>query len=147
MLPSVRRPASSLPRWAELGFDIDRFFNNAWNRPISTWAAWMPSADLYETDENFVVALELPGYRHEDLNVSVERGLLTVSGQRTVSEDEEGYTYHLRERGEGRFTRTFSLPIAVNSGEVTAEFRNGVLEITLPKMAEARPRRIEVSVK
>ena len=145
MLPTVRRRVS--PLWADFDFDLDRFFGDRWARPMTAWSAWTPSADMYETDEGFGVALELPGYTNEDINISVERGFLTISGQKTLSEEEEGRTYHLRECGEARFTRSFTLPSAVNADAVTAELRNGVLLVTLPKMEEARPRKIEVSIK
>lgn len=150
MLPTVRRPTSSLPRWADLGLDIDRFFGNygnAWNRPLTSWSTWAPPADMYETDDHYVVVMELPGYSQKDINVSVERGFLTVNGERSISESEGDYTYHIRERGDGRFTRAFSLPSAVNAEEVSAEYHDGMLQVTLPKTQEARPRRIEVSVK
>lgn len=107
----------------------------------------MPAADLFETDEEFVLELELPGLGREDIEVTVEKGILTVSGQRsTETEEERGerHTYHVRERSYDRFSRSFSLPHSVTHEQVDAQFENGMLTVRLPKAAEAKPRRIEV---
>lgn len=151
MLPTRRtyRPAT-VSRRRDVGSDLDRWFDDFFTRQLSGWTAWNPAADLYETDDEFVLELELPGMSRNDLEVTVEKGILTVSGQRsteTESERDERHTYHVRERSYDRFSRGFSLPHTVNPDEVDATFENGMLTVRLPKAAEAKPRRIEVHTK
>lgn len=148
MLPTTTyRPGSALRRWSDTGSDFNRLFDELWNRGLNGWTTWTPAADLYETNEEFVLEIGLPGFRHEDIEVTVERGILTVSGQRPARQEDESFTYHVREHTYERFSRSFQLPASVNADDVTAEFENGMLVVTLPKAAEAKPRRIAVSAK
>lgn len=148
MLPTtVYRPGSALRRWSGVGSDVNRLFEELWGGGPNGWTTWTPAADLYETGEDFVLEIGLPGFRHEDIEVTVERGILTVSGQRPAREEAESYTYHVREHTYDRFSRSFQLPSSVSADDVTAEFENGMLVVTLPKAAEAKPRRIAVSAK
>jgi HSP20 family protein len=88
--------------------------------------------------------MDLPGFTSEDVDVTVEKGVLTIHGERALeSEDAEG-TYHLRERSWGKFSRSFSIPHTIESESVDAGFRSGVLTIKLPKAAEAKARKIEI---
>ena len=145
MLPEVRtyQPGSAIRR----GADWTRLFDDMLGRDLNGWTAWTPAADLYETEDSFVLELGLPGYTGDDIQVTVERGILTVTGQRSRREGDERVTYHLREHTYDRFTRSFSLPASVRADEVRAEFEQGMLVVTLPKTAEAKPRKVEVSVK
>lgn len=146
MLPTINRGATTARRRPELfGGEWDRLFDEVLTRPLSTWSTWTPAADLYETDDEFVLELDMPGFDQDDIEVTVEHGILGVSGQRTMDEKSERYTYHVRERSYERFNRSFSLPRSVNPDQVAAEFRNGMLRVTLPKAAEAKPRRIAVN--
>ncbi len=147
MLPTITRtPRSNLRRGDLFGGDVERIFDDFFNRPLSTWSAWTPAADLYETDDEFVLELEMPGFSRNEIDVTVEHGILSVSGQRTHQEEsEERPTYHVRERSYDRFTRSFSLPRSVDADSVDARFDNGILRVTLPKAAEAKPRRIEIA--
>lgn len=148
MLPTTSyRPGTALRRRSEAGSDWNRLFDELWSRGINGWTTWTPAADLYETGEQFVLEIGLPGFRHDDIEVTVERGILTISGQRPMREDDESYTYHVREHTYDRFSRSFQLPTSVNADDVTAEFENGMLVVRLPKAAEAKPRRIAVSAK
>lgn len=152
MLPTTRsgrRVASRRP-WTggmtpELGTMLDDFFG----RSLSSWSAWTPAADLYENEDAFVLEMELPGFDLDDIELTMERGVLTVAGSRSVQESEEteGRTYHLRERSVDRFTRSYALPRSVNAEDIDASFAEGVLTVTLPKAPEARPRRIEVKAR
>jgi HSP20 family protein len=104
--------------------------------------------DVKETTDGITVRAELPGLNPEDVNVSVQDGVLTISGEKK-DEREEGKAdtnYYLVERRYGRFERRFSLPSTVSANDVQANFLNGVLNVTLPKTEEAKPRRIEVKV-
>lgn len=143
MLPTTRRNRTyrTLP---EFRWDVDRLFDEMLNRGSMSIATSGPASDLYETDDHFVLEMNLPGYDLSDIDVNLEQGVLQISGSREdVSEEEKG-TYHVRERGWGRFTRSFTVPHTIDPKGVSAEFANGVLNVTLPKAAEAKARRIEV---
>lgn len=145
MLPEIRNRPTLRRRGTDLT-DWTRIFDSAFG-DLNGWTAWAPAANLYETNEEFVLEMGLPGFDSSNIDVNVERGILTVSGQRARSEEEERQTYHLRELTHERFSRSFSFPSSVDSDDVRADFHNGVLTVTLPKSAEAKPRRIEVSAK
>lgn len=148
MLPTrTRTPGRALRRNEDWASEMNRLFDEffGYSPRLPTWSTWTPAADLYETDDEFVLEMELPGFRIEDIEVTVERGILTVGGRR-MGESEEGEraNYHVRERSDERFSRSFSLPQTVEADDVDAEYRNGVLRVTLPKVAEAKPRQIAV---
>jgi HSP20 family protein len=126
--------------------ELDKWFGRYGNG--ETLSSWAPVVDVKETADDITVRAELPGLNPEDVNVSVQDGVLTISGEKH-DEREEGKAdtnYHLLERRYGRFERSFSLPRTVNANDVKANFQNGVLNVTLAKAEEAKPRRIEVKV-
>lgn len=125
---------------------FDRTFGSLGSDVVS---AWLPAVDVHETADALVLQAELPGLRLEDINVSVENGMLTISGEKRkeVEEGSKDTNYHVIERRYGRFERSFRLPQTVNAEQVKAEFAHGVLTVTLPKAEEAKPRRIEVKVR
>jgi len=149
MLPQIRRyqPARQLRRQAVNGSDLFSLFDEAFSRDLNGWSAWTPTADLYETGDDFVLEMGLPGFVADDVEVTVERGVLTVSGQRASEEEEDARQYHVREQVYDRFARSFALPASVTSEEVTAEFDNGMLTVRLPKVAEAKPRRVKIAAR
>ncbi|MBX3183470.1 MAG: Hsp20/alpha crystallin family protein [Polyangiaceae bacterium] len=106
-------------------------------------AAFVPSFDVKETAEGFVLTADLPGVKPEDVEVSVNGNLLTVSGKRQVEERKEGESFHQIERSYGSFRRLFTLPDNV-SPDVEAQLRDGVLTLTVPKRPESKPRQITV---
>lgn len=105
-----------------------------------------PEADVTETADEIRVAVELPGMRSEDVEVSLEDNLLTISGEKKEEREEEDreHRWHLSERRYGRFSRSFVLPRDVEQDGIRASFENGVLSLTIPKSERARPRRIEI---
>ncbi len=107
---------------------------------------WTPSVDIFETDDAFVFAAELPGVRKEDVNVHVENGVLVLSGQRKLENEQKIRTYHRLESAYGMFTRSFELPEGVDGNSIKASFHNGVLTINVAKAESAKPRKIEVKV-
>lgn len=146
MLPTTRNQrGTGLSRTRDLREEMDRLFDSMLGTPTRSWSSWTPAADLYETDSAYAVELELPGFRREELDVKVERGILTISGRREAESEDGGQTYHLRERSVGRFTRSFSLPTALDADQVSATFDDGILRVELPKTAESKPRQIEVN--
>ena len=105
---------------------------------------WAPSLDLYEDKENLVVKLEVPGMKREAFEIGLHDGVLSISGERTLEEKRQKATGYRTERFEGRFQRSVALPKAVEAENVRAAYKDGVLTVTLPIAAQARPKQIVV---
>lgn len=105
---------------------------------------WLPAMDIRETADDLILEAELPGVKKEDVSLSLENSVLTLSGERKFEKDVEKESYHRIERAYGSFSRAFTLPRNVRAEEATANFNDGVLTITLPKVDEAKPRRLEI---
>jgi HSP20 family protein len=108
---------------------------------------WTPSCDVYETDNEIVVKAEIPGVKKDDVKVGIEDGVLSISGERKFEEETKKENYLRVERRYGSFTRSFTLPTIVDSSKVMAEFKDGLLKVTLPKREESKPKGVEVEVK
>ena len=138
----------TLVRWnpaRELAsMEIDRL-NNMLNDFYSTGRAWMPAVDIFETqDREYVIKAELPDTRRDDINVSFENGVLTLTGERKAEFDTNQGTYHRSERAYGRFSRSFTLPATVDAHRINASYKDGVLTVRVPQREEAKPRQIAV---
>lgn len=105
---------------------------------------WVPSVDIYESEGEIILEAELPGMKREDFDVSIENNVITLKGERHFEKNDEGDNYHRVERAYGSFTRSFSLPRSVSAEETSADFKNGILRVSLPKKEEAKARKIEV---
>jgi HSP20 family protein len=113
------------------------------------WAlggSWAPAVDIYEQDGNIVLKAELPGIDPKDVDVRVENNTLTLRGERKHDQEVKRENYHRVERTYGSFTRSFTLPNVVDTNNIKAEYRDGVLRMTLPKREEAKPKQISISV-
>lgn len=133
--------------WEDI-FNIRNEFDRVLGRNESQpGAGWYPVVDVRETKDELELKAELPGVTIEDVDVSVENGVLTVAGEKKQDwqETNEG-GFHVLERRYGRFERRFTLPRSVDAEKVSAHFDHGVLTVTLPKVEKAKPRRIEVKV-
>ncbi len=108
--------------------------------------AWIPAVDIYETKESIVLNVELPGVTKEDLALEVKDSTLTIKGEKKLEKDVKEENFHRMERTYGSFTRAFTLPSTVQQDKVKAKFRDGILEIMLPKAEEAKPKQIKVDV-
>lgn len=106
--------------------------------------SWSPSVDIYENKEQIVLEAELPGMNREDFDLSVENNVITLRGERRFEKKDETDNYHRVERAYGSFTRSFTLPNTVTAEGANADYRNGVLRVTLPKREDTKARRIEV---
>ena len=106
---------------------------------------WSPSVDIYENEGEIVLEAELPGMKREDFEVTIENNVITLKGRREFEKKEEGDNYHRVERAYGTFTRSFSLPRTVSAESTSADFKNGILRVTLPKKEEAKARKIKVT--
>jgi HSP20 family protein len=124
----------SLIRW-----DPFRGFNSA----IST-TAWNPSVDIFETDNDVVVKAELPGMDPKSIDVRLENNVLLLKGERHFEKETKEENYHRVEREYGSFSRAFSLPMAVKEEKITAEYKDGILKIVLPKKEEVKPKTIRI---
>lgn len=151
----VRWNRPQLSAWGSFGGlstlrnEIDRLFDV----PLSELAraslflnGATPAVDVYEDKENFVVKAELPGMKKDDIDVSLHDGTLSISGERKSEEKVENGEVHRSERFFGRFQRTVALPSSVDAGKIKAQYKDGVLTVTLPKAEEAKPKQINVQV-
>ena len=107
---------------------------------------WAPSVDVLETAEDFQVKAELPDVKKEDVKVSVDGGMLRIEGERKQEKEEKGKKWHRIERSYGSFMRTFSLPENIDDAKVQAEFKDGILNVRLPKSEKAKPKSVEVKI-
>lgn len=147
---------AGLTRWdpfadiASLQDQMNRLFDERFDRPRRNTepalARFAPPVDIYEDAEGISISAELPGVEGKDVEVKVEDGTLTLSGQRRLDREEKRENYHRIERSYGTFLRSFSLPPNVDVERIRAENRNGVLTVFLPRREEAKPRKITVQV-
>src|SRR5512132_1780323 len=106
--------------------------------------AWAPALDISERKDAYLVTVELPGVEADDLDITLEDGLLTIQGERHFAHDSSEQQFHRVERRHGAFRRSITLPAQVQAEQIEASFENGVLQIVVPKMEEAKPKRIQV---
>src|SRR5271163_501587 len=135
--------------YATLHNRMNRLFNDAQGpegQETLTTTAFAPPVDVYEDEHNITLKIEVPGIDEKDIDVRIENNTLTVHGERKFEKEEKEENYRRVERQYGSFTRTFTLPTTVDSEKVSANYDKGVLKITLPKKAEAKPKQIKVNV-
>jgi HSP20 family protein len=116
------------------------------NQEALAAADWEPVVDIVESESEFLLLAELPGVNKNEVKVSIEKGILTLTGQRGQENESKGLRYHRVERVYGRFARSFALPESVDEQKLSAEFRDGLLKIHLPKAEKAKPRSVEIRV-
>jgi len=140
---------SGLNRLSNLRDELDTLFEmpfwSNFGRQSQLFSGWSPALDLYQNNDNVIARVELPGMRKEEIEISLQDGMLTISGERK-SETAESDKAERTERYVGKFRRSISLPTQVDSNKVTATYRDGVLTVTLPKAEEAKPKQIQVNV-
>jgi HSP20 family protein len=105
-------------------------------------ADWTPASDIYETDTGYVIALDLPGIDRDALEIDIDDNRLVVKGTRAIAESRQ----HRTERPRGKFLRTYSVPGSVEQGKIAAEYKDGVLQISLPKRTEQKPKKIDIKI-
>ena len=106
--------------------------------------SWLPPVDIAEEKDRILLTAELPGFKADDIEIQMEGGVLTLRGERKFEEEKDGKSYHRVERSYGQFVRSFTLPNNVDRDRIRADFRDGLLEIELPKREEAKPRQIPI---
>lgn len=146
----------SLIRWQNKQNDpIKEFFNDdllwgfvpvAGKQTTGGTSIWRPAIDVTEDKENFVLKADLPGLKKEDIRLSVENGVLNIEGERQSETEQKDKDYHRIERTYGRFVRSLNLGTSVDETKITANYKDGVLEVTVPKMEKAKAKTIDVNV-
>ncbi|MBP1606898.1 MAG: hspA 1 [Acidobacteria bacterium] len=131
---------------------MNRMFGDFYGRrlddDVMSRGDWVPAVDIYENDKHeIVIRAEMPGMKREDIELRVENNTLTLRGERKREAEVSDEQYHRVERAYGGFVRSFSLPSTVDAGHVSAEYKDGVLSVTLPLREEAKPRQIPVEIK
>jgi len=120
------------------------YFGKDWELTTST-TAWNPSVDIFENDNEVIVKAELPGLNAKDIDVRLENNVLVLKGERHFEKEAKEENYHRIEREYGSFSRSFALPTLVNGDRVSAEYKDGVLKIVLPKKEEIKPKPIKIA--
>jgi HSP20 family protein len=136
-------------RLTDLRDEIDRLFESPLTelaRTSNLLSGWTPALDLYEDKDNLYVKVELPGMKREEIDVSLHEGSLSISGERKSEQKHADAEVYRAERFFGRFQRTVTLPTPVAADKVKAQYKDGILTITLPKTEEAKPKHIDVNV-
>ncbi len=122
----------------------------SWMEPLmeESWSikAWAPRCDIYETDNEIVVKAELPDVKLENIHVGVENNMLTIRGERKFEEETKRENYHRVERSYGEFSRSFSLPNFADPGRINAQYKDGILRVTIAKKEEVKPKQVEIKV-
>ena len=137
--------------WREMEDMLERY-NKAVAQPPSgsqeviTTGDWSPRVDIAETEKEFVIKAEIPEVKKEDVKVTVDNGVLTISGERKQEKEEKGKKFHRVERYYGSFTRSFTLPDNVKENNIKASFKDGMLNLQIQKTDKAKPKAIEVKV-
>jgi len=138
---------SPFNRLASLHDELNRLFDFSLpSRDTGLFSGWSPALDVYDNKDAFLVKVELPGMKKEDIEISLHDGVLTVSGERKHEVEKKERQSFRSERYFGKFQRSVTLPAAVNVGGVKAAYKDGILSIDLPKAEEAKPRQIKVNV-
>lgn len=127
---------------------FDRFFEDFWNSPAYSGeqdsVMWSPRVDVKESKDAYTVMADLPGLNKDDISISVHDNVLTLKGERKTEEKKENETNYYAELTYGSFSRSFQLPAKVEADKINAEYKNGVLQLSIPKAEEAKPRNIQI---
>jgi HSP20 family protein len=125
--------------------EVDRLFDAFLGQADREGRRWVPPVDLVEAEDHFVLKADLPGLTQDDVSIEVQDGTLSISGERKAEHEQRERGWYRIERSFGSFSRSLTLPEGVNPDGIKAEFRDGVLEVRIPKPEERKPRRIEIS--
>jgi len=131
--------------------EMNRMFNEAFSQLPSSLtgrreAVWSPAIDVCQTDDAIIVEVELPGVKEEDFSLNLTKDTLKISGEIKSAEAKENVSYLRRERHRGKFSRTIALPVSIDVDKAKAVYKNGILQITLPKAEEVKPRTLKIEV-
>jgi HSP20 family protein len=130
----------------EMNRMLDTFFRGGTVDDGSLGSFWTPAVDIREQNDAYLVEVELPGLSKDDVKITMENNILTIQGEKKQEKEEKRGDYHRTERVYGSFQRSFTLPSSVKNDKIEAQYKNGILTVTLPKVEEAKPKAIEVKV-
>ncbi len=148
LIPYIRRSETPARIWPETPSLFEEFFNDPFFSPQArTSDRWLPAVDILEKDGNMVLRAEVPGVSEKDIDLKLEGNILTLKGEKRHEHEEERNNYHRMESFYGSFTRSFTLPDSVDRDHIKADYKNGILTVTIPQKPEVRPREIPVSTK
>lgn len=129
---------------------MNRLFEAALSRSdvaaLGDYAAWVPLADVYETEENLVIFIELPGLREDEIDISISGNTLTIRGERKMDKELQKESYHQIERAYGAFSRRLDIPPGMETGKVSASFKDGILTLSVPRREASQPKKIKIKV-
>lgn len=140
---------TTLVRWnpsLNLFNEFDRLFDTSLRNRYQDGAGWALAVDVVENEDGYLVKASVPGVNPDDLEVTLEKNLLTIRGEIKADEDISKEQYHVRERRFGKFSRTVRFPVTVDASDIEASYENGVLTLNVPKAEEVKPKRITVNV-
>lgn len=143
MLPLTRNRSTAVGSLVGMSREMDRLMNAMWP-DVENGTTWAMPTEVIETGEEIRFDIELPGFRNEDLEITLENNVLTISGEKKLEREAKESEYRLFERRYGRYQRSFTVPPTVRGDATEARYENGVLSLRLPKAEEAKPRRIKV---
>lgn len=146
LLNTIIPELSSRSPYNHLRDQLNRLFELSASRAPESFGDWSPALDAFEDKDKYVVSLEVPGMKREDISVTVHDGVLTITGERKSESDTKTGTVHRSERTYGKFTRSVSLPPTAKADQIAASYKDGVLQVELPKAEEAKPKSIEVKI-
>lgn len=127
--------------------EVNRLYESFFGRsPYSSKTGVFPAVNLYEDNDHLYLSAELPGVEAKDVEITVEEESLIIKGRRNIPREGDEVSYHRREREEGEFNRKISLPVRIDSAKVSAEAKDGILRVVMPKAEEVKPRKIQISV-
>jgi HSP20 family protein len=136
---------SLLVRPEPVSTEFNRLFNSLWDQPAVSQQRWVPEMDLVETDDHYLLKADLPGMKQDDVSIEFNDGTLTIAGERKAEYERKEKGFFRLERSFGKFSRSLTLPEGIDPDKIAAEFHDGVLEVTIPKPEQRKPRRIEVA--
>jgi len=127
---------------------LNRVFDEALGQSTGALESgqWAPAVDLREEENQFVLQADMPGMKKEDMDIHVENSVLTIQGERRFEAEDRKDNYHRIERAYGKFVRSFTLPTRVKADAITASYRDGILEVVIPKAEESKPKKIAIKV-
>lgn len=134
----------NLPLFSSFHDEMNRMIDNFFRRENFFGTGWSPNIDIAESDDDIIVKAEIPGVDPKEIDISISGDTLTIRGEKKEEKENKGMHYHRVERSYGSFTRTIDLPAPVMTDKVVAKDNHGVIEITLPKMEEAKTKKITV---
>ncbi|MBF0400450.1 MAG: Hsp20/alpha crystallin family protein [Magnetococcales bacterium] len=126
--------------------EINRLFDRNLDESTGQMAQWPMRVDIHEEKDQIIIKADVPGMEQKDIQVNIENGLLTISGERKFEDESRRGNYLRVERVYGRFSRSFQLSNVADAKKISASYKNGVLEVSIPKLEEAKPRSIQVTV-